>query len=563
MTTHNPLKDWIIRLRREFHREPELSFKEFKTQEKIIKILTDLGIEPEKIAETGVIATIHGRAPHPCIALRSDIDALEVSEVPTALNRDYISENAGVMHACGHDGHIAMVLGAARVLQEMRESLPGSVRLIFQPAEEEPPGGAARVIAEGGLDGVDAILGMHIFGYLNLGLIAFRSGSLMASSNVFSIKIIGKDGHHSNPWDCIDPILIASDFICAINAEINNRIEQTRYVLGIGRIRGGAQFNRTPDEVDMLGSFRTFDDCDTETIERTIEQTLGGLMERYRRDGIAHLPAYDLDVLHGYPVLVNDETFTEAAGSELKRTFPAVDCDAEPIFGSEDFASYLEQVPGAYLLLGTLNPEKGIVEGNHSNRFDIDEDVLMTGTEILQTIVLDFLERPEDYLRSAMKIETFAGSRTDTIDQTAAVKAMVLGVLHVEGFEYDPAKDFDLDDIEEYYLRNRGIFYIGLVDGEIVGTSAVRMMNDEKCEIKRIYVRTNFRGRGFGRELFTMALKFAEENYSTVTLKTAVRLDEAINLYLKNGFSIVKEEDGIAYFEKTGLAEPVQPVSMR
>ena len=402
MATHNPLNDWIIRLRREFHREPELSFKEFGTQKKIMKALTDLGLEPEKIAETGVIATIHGRAPHPCIALRSDIDALEVSEVLTALNQDYISENAGVMHACGHDGHIAMVLGAARVLQEMRESLPGSVRLIFQPAEEEPPGGAARVIEEGGLNGVDAILGMHIFGYLNLGLIAFRSGSFMASSNVLSIKIIGKGGHHSNPGDCIDPIRIASDFICAIKTEIDSRIEQTGYVLGIGRIRGGAQFNRTPDEVDLLGSFRTFSDCDTETIERTIKQTLDGLMEAYRKegaDGSTDLPAYDLDVLHGYPVLVNDETFTEAAGSELKRTFSAVDCDAEPIFGAEDFAFYLEKVPGAYLLLGTLNPEKGIVEGNHSSRFDIDEDVLMTGTEILQTVILDFLERPDAYLR--------------------------------------------------------------------------------------------------------------------------------------------------------------------
>ncbi len=154
--------------------------------------------------------------------------------------------------------------------------------------------------------------------------------------------------------------------------------------------------------MDLLGSFRTFSDCDTETIERTIKQTLDGLMEAYRKegaDGSTDLPAYDLDVLHGYPVLVNDETFTEAAGSELKRTFSAVDCDAEPIFGAEDFAFYLEKVPGAYLLLGTLNPEKGIVEGNHSSRFDIDEDVLMTGTEILQTVILDFLERPDAYLR--------------------------------------------------------------------------------------------------------------------------------------------------------------------
>ncbi len=546
--THPTLKDWIIRLRREFHREPELSFKEFKTQEKIIKTLNDLGIEPEKIAGTGVAATIHGRAPRPCIALRSDIDALEVSEEPTALNRDYISENAGIMHACGHDGHIAMVLGAARILQEMRESLPGSVRLIFQPAEEQPPGGAARVIAENGLDGVDAIIGMHIFGYIDLGRIAFRPGRFMASANVFSIKITGKGGHHSNPEDCIDPILIASDFIRTINARVRSRIEQTGYVLGVGRINGGAQFNRTPDEVDMLGSFRTFDDHDTETIEGTIEQTLDALMDAYRKDGVADLPAYDLDVLHGYPVLVNDRAFTETVGAALQKKFPLVDCEAEPIFGSEDFAFYLERVPGTYLLLGTRNVKKGIVEGNHSSRFDIDEDVLMTGTEILQTIVLDFLNDPEGY--SMMKIEIFPGSRTDATD---AVKELVLGVLNEEGFEYDPAKDFDLGNIEGYYLQNRGIFYIGVVDGKIIGTSAVRRIDDKKCEIKRIYVRKDFRGRGFGRALFTRALKFAEDNYSTVILKTDVRLKGAINLYRRNGFSVVKEEDGVMYFEKTGL----------
>ena len=545
------LKDRIVRLRREFHREPELSFNEFKTQERIIKTLNDLGIESEKIADTGVVATIHGRAPRPCIALRADTDALEVSEEPTALNRDYISINEGIMHACGHDGHIAMVLGAAHILQEMRDRLPGSVRLIFQPAEEEPPGGAARVIEEGGLDGVDAIIGMHVFGHIDLGRIAFRPGRFMASSNVFSVKITGKGGHHSNPGDCIDPILIASDFIRAITTGIGSKIGQAGHVLGIGRISGGAQFNRTPDEVDMLGSFRTFNDRDTETIEKTIEQTLDALMETYRKDGVANLPAYDLDILHGYPVLVNDEAFTEAVSAALKRTFPEVDCEAEPIFGAEDFAFYLKRVPGTYLLLGTRNPEKGIVEGNHSSRFDIDEDVLMIGTDILQTIVLDFLERPEGYFR--MKIETFPGSGTDAIDATDAVKKLVLGVLKEEGFEYDHAKDFDLDNIDEYYLQNRGIFYIGVVDGEIIGTSAVRRIDDEKCEIKRIYVKKDFRGRGFGSALFTRALKFAEENYSMVMLKTDVRLKGAINLYRRNGFSVVKEEDGVMYFEKTGL----------
>ena len=392
-----PIEEWIIKLRRVFHSEPEISFKEYKTQERIIKVLQDLRLEPQKIADTGVVATVHGNGTGPCIALRTDIDALEVLEVPTARNKDYISRNTGFMHACGHDGHIAMVLGAARLLQENRHTFTGSVRLIFQPAEEQPPGGAARVIEEGGLEGVDAIVGMHIFGAVDVGKIAFRKGSFMASSNMFSIKIIGKGGHHSHPGDCIDPILIAADFISTINENIKSRVDSSKYVFGIGKIEGGAQFNRTPDEVNMIGSYRTFDDNDTKTIDAIMMKTLDDMMELYTANDFNGAPTYDLDILHGYPVVVNDAAFTKAVHSLLNNMYPNVTGDADPIFGAEDFAFYLQKVPGIYVTLGTKNPDKDIVEMNHSNRFDIDEDILITGTEILKLIALDFLENPEDY----------------------------------------------------------------------------------------------------------------------------------------------------------------------
>ncbi|HJH32086.1 MAG TPA: amidohydrolase [Methanosarcinaceae archaeon] len=392
-----PIEEWIIKLRREFHSEPEISFKEYRTQERIIKVLQELGIEPDKIAGTGVVATIQGQPGGPCIAIRSDIDALEVLEVPTARNKDYISRNTGFMHACGHDAHIAMVLGAARILQENKHTFTGSIRLIFQPAEEQPPGGATRVIEEGGLDGVDAIVGMHIFGDTDAGKIKFKEGSFMASSNMFSIKFIGKGGHHSTPEDCIDPILIAADFISAINKDIKSRIDPSKYVLGIGKIEGGAQFNRTPDEVDIIGSFRTFDDNDTRTIDDMITQALDHLVELYTTRDHSRAPSYELDILHGYPVLVNDAKFTKAVYSLLNDRYPDVNGNTNSIFGAEDFAFYLQNVPGTYLTLGTRNPGKGIVEGNHSNRFDIDEDVLITGTGILQTIALDFLKNPGDY----------------------------------------------------------------------------------------------------------------------------------------------------------------------
>ncbi|MCK5486311.1 MAG: M20/M25/M40 family metallo-hydrolase, partial [Desulfobacterales bacterium] len=241
------------------------------------------------------------------------------------------------------------------------------------------------------------IVGMHIFGAVDVGKIAFREGSFMASSNMFTIKIIGKSGHHSNPDDCIDPILIAADFISAINKNIKSKVDPSKYVFGVGKIQGGAQFNRTPDDVDIIGSYRTFDSGDTKTIDDMITQTLDNLMRSYTADDCNDKPTYDLDILHGYPVLVNDDKFTKRVHSLLNTKYPDVEGNGKPIFGAEDFAFYLQKVPGIYLTLGTKNPEKNIVEGNHSSRFDIDEDILITGTEILHTIAMDFLEKPADY----------------------------------------------------------------------------------------------------------------------------------------------------------------------
>ncbi|MCQ1535041.1 amidohydrolase [Methanosarcina sp. KYL-1] len=398
------LEAWIIGLRREFHRYPELSFEEYETQKKILKTLDELGIEARKIADTGVIASICGTGPGPCIALRTDTDGLEVQEALEQRNRDYISRNDGIMHACGHDGHMAMLFGAARLFLENRD-FPGEVRLIFQPAEEIPPGGSERVIAEGGLEGVDAVLGMHIFTNHESGSVGFRPGPFMASTNRFEVTLVGKGGHISKPANCIDPVRMATDFISSLYPALDERLEQDRYVLGVGRIQGGAQFNRTPDTVGILGSYRTFDSCTTDTIDRTIKECLDRVTERYAKEGeeFSGLPNYELDVLHGYPVLVNDPAFTEAAHSELKESFPELTIypDMEKTFAAEDFASYLQKVPGIFISLGTLNPEKGIMEINHSCRFDIDEEILLQGTKVFHTLALDFLKNPKKYLGAA------------------------------------------------------------------------------------------------------------------------------------------------------------------
>jgi len=397
------LESWIIRIRREFHRYPELSFEEYETQKRILKILGEMGIEARNIADTGVIASIRGTLPGPCIALRSDTDGLQVQEELTERNRYYISKNDGVMHACGHDGHMAMLFGAARLFQENRD-FPGEVRLIFQPAEEIPPGGSERVIAEGGLEGVDAVMGMHIFANHESGSVGFCPGPFMASTNRFEVILKGKGGHISRPESCIDPVRMAMDFMSSLYSVLEKQLEPDKYVIGVGRIQGGAQFNRIPDSVGILGSYRTFDTETTDIIDRTIKECLNRVVEKYVKLGEEYLgfPDYDLDILHGYPVLVNDPVFTGAVHSKLQENFSELTIypEIEKTFAAEDFASYLQIVPGIFMSLGTWNPQKRIVEINHSRTFDIDEDILITGTKIFHTISLDFLNNPKKYLNS-------------------------------------------------------------------------------------------------------------------------------------------------------------------
>ena len=394
------LDEWIKNLRREFHREPELSYAEYRTQERIMSVLGELGINCEKIADTGVMANIHGRSPGPCIAIRSDMDALAVTEKLTDSNKDYISGNKGVMHACGHDGHMAILLGTARLLKECQDSFSGTVRLIFQPAEEVPPGGAQRVIEQGGLEGVDAVIGLHIFGDVDMGVFNIRAGPCMASSNRFWIRIFGKGGHHSTPASCVDPVRIAAEFITTLYSELPGHVDPDNYVFGIGALSSGSQFNRTPDELEMEGSFRTFDNNDSLQIERIMRNILDRLMSKHSIKDLVGLPHYDIDVEAGYPVLMNDAKFARAAVRVLRNNHFDVNEDAGRIFGAEDFAFYLQRVPGIFAILGTRNPEKKIMEINHSSSFDIDEDVLLTGAKAFCTLVIDFLKDPGEYLSS-------------------------------------------------------------------------------------------------------------------------------------------------------------------
>ena len=394
---------WARDLRRWFHQYPEPSFEEHNTQDKVVEILSGLGIEHRRAGETGVIANIHGNGTGRTIALRSDMDALRIQEAETELNRDYRSQNDGVMHACGHDGHMAMLLGTARWLQEHWDSLAGNVRLIFQPGEEVPPGGAGPMIADGCLDEVDAIIAVHIFGNMPVSRIGFRSGPFMASSRTFRVAIKGKPGHHMCPQDNIDPIQIAARFISTIQNDIRQRLNpNARYVLGFGEVHSGMQHNQTPAEAEVVGTFRSYDLRDSETIAATIKANLDGLMQTFGASLVpspsSPVPSYTLDAEPAYPPLVNEPRFTRHAAEVLKANFPDVDDDMEPNLGAEDFACYLQKVPGLFMFLGGGNPERGITAMNHSDRFDMDEAVLPTGIKALLTLVTDFLRDPAPYL---------------------------------------------------------------------------------------------------------------------------------------------------------------------
>ncbi|MBM3314513.1 amidohydrolase, partial [candidate division WOR-3 bacterium] len=359
--------------------------------------LAGLGIEHHRAAGTGVIATVGGARPGACIALRCDMDALRIAEPETTLNRDYRSQRDGLMHACGHDGHMAIVLGAARWLQEHRDHFAGSVRLIFQPAEESPPGGAHLVVRDGGLDGVRAIVGLHLLGTSPLGLFTYRPGPFMAHTRSFRVRVIGRPGHHMCPQDNVDPILIAGQFTAVLQGNIRQALAPDEtWVLGFGSIHGGSQFNQTPDAVEVIGSFRAFSPAAADRIELVMRQTLEGLMAAFRLS--AEEPRFELEFVRGYPVLRNHPAFTARLTTVLRGAGLAVEPDAPANLGGEDFALYLEHVPGVFAFLGAANPARGISHINHSNLFDIDEAALTLGARALATIALDFLADPAPYL---------------------------------------------------------------------------------------------------------------------------------------------------------------------
>lgn len=364
-------------IRHHLHAHPELSFQEHETSKFVQAQLTKLGIPFTVMGETGVIGLIQGKPSDRIIALRADMDALPIQEEN---NVPYASTKDGIMHACGHDVHTTCLLGAARILNELKDQWDGTIKLIFQPGEEKNPGGASILINEGVLRNPtpQRIYGQHVHPQLEVGRINFASGKVMASADEIYITVRGKGGHAAKPNLTADTILTASQIVNALQQLISrNNNPLSPSVLSICSIQGGFTTNVIPAEVKMMGTFRAMDEkwrFEAHKRIRTIVESTG----------IANGAEVNLEISIGYPSVVNDFTTTEI-GRTLAKTLIGDDHvgEAEISLGAEDFGYYTQEIPGCFYRLGTGNIKKGIVSGVHTPTFDIDEEAIQMGISMM------------------------------------------------------------------------------------------------------------------------------------------------------------------------------------
>ncbi|TFH36323.1 MAG: amidohydrolase [Anaerolineales bacterium] len=380
------LQPQLIEWRRDFHQHPELAFKEIRSSERIAQVLRTLGYEPiTGLAETGLIAPIAGQRPNPRVLLRFDMDALPIEE---ATHAEYASKNAGVMHACGHDGHMAIGMGVATILRQIEADLPGSAVLLFQPAEEGQ-GGARRMLEEGVLDKVaaDYALGFHIWNEKPLGWLGLTPGPCMAGSDSFTITLSGKGGHGAQPHLAHDPILAAAHLVTALQAIVSRNVDPLQAaVLSITQIQGGDAFNVIPAEVRLHGTIRTF----STDIRNKILEEMQRISEHQAQSFQCHANVQIQDIT---PPLVNASGLAKRLVDRFRDLLPdAVIDDAHRVMGSEDMAYFLAQIPGCYFFVGSANSERGLNAAHHNPRFDFDEAVLSRAVYLCVQATLNLME---------------------------------------------------------------------------------------------------------------------------------------------------------------------------
>ena len=397
------LEPKIIEWRRYFHEHPELSNREVKTGAKIAEHLKGLGLEVQyPVAKTGVVALLKGAKPGPVVALRADIDALPVTErnsLPFASKEkvNFGGQETGVMHACGHDTHISMLLAVAEILTRNKAELKGTVKFIFQPAEEgvspaEAPAGAELMIKEGVLENpkVDAIFGLHIQSLLPSGQLAYRSGGLMAAVDGFDIKVKGKGAHGATPWDSVDPIVVSSQIIQGLQTIVSRQTELTKAgaVITIGSIHGGIRRNIIPETAMLEGTIRTFDDDMQKKVHEKIKLTAEKIAES--AGAIA-----EVDIIIMYPATVNDVALTDKMVPSLIRAAGKENVViTQPVTMAEDFSFYQRKVPGFFFFLGAYPAEMNLKTQptHHTADFMIDEKAMVTGVKALANLTIDYLE---------------------------------------------------------------------------------------------------------------------------------------------------------------------------
>lgn len=378
------LFDELVQIRRHLHRHPELSFEEYKTSRFVSDKLKEFGIEKQYVvAKTGIVALIEGRnAAFNCVALRADMDALPITEITDV---GYKSQNAGVMHACGHDVHTTCLLGAAKILNELRPQFSGTIKLIFQPGEEKSPGGAHLMIQEGALTNPKpkSVFGLHVAPALPSGTVGFRQGNYMASSDEIHLKIIGRGGHAALPHLAIDPIAIAATTITALQQIVSRRANPLMpTVLTFGKISGGFATNVIPDEVEIAGTLRTFDEQWRQEAKLLIREIVESIAKANGGSSEVRFPP-------GYPVLYNNPELTQNArdmATVILGNENIVDLDLR--MTAEDFAFYSQKIPSCFFRLGTNSKGKEFTAPVHSAHFDIDETAMITGVKMMAGLAL-------------------------------------------------------------------------------------------------------------------------------------------------------------------------------
>ena len=379
------LREQLVAWRRDFHMHPELAFQERRSARVIADYVHELDYQVQTgVAKTGVVALLEGQRPGPVVMVRFDMDALPITEENET---GYVSQNPGVMHACGHDAHMAMGLAVATLMMKRRDEMSGTLKLVFQPAEEGA-NGAEEMVKDGVLENPrpDVVLTTHVWNETPVGLVAVSPGAIMAAAEMWNCTVRGKGGHGALPHLTVDPIVAAAQIVTGLQTVVSRNVSPLEAaVVAVGAIHGGSAFNVTPPQVEMTGTIRTYDPAVRETVLRRVRQVIEGV-------AVACGATAELEIIPLTPAVVNDAEVTEVVRAAAEAVVgPEIILSGERTMGSEDASLFMQDIPGCYFFVGSANAERGLDAPHHNPRFDFDEDVLPLGVAVLMQAVAHYI----------------------------------------------------------------------------------------------------------------------------------------------------------------------------